>query len=293
MDAAIQEQLRQRYLTAMGVTSWLPVRSLPGAAASATWRWSELAPAGAGAQGSRAEARSPASAVASGPAAGTGSSAVAAATRQRPQAASAAIQQLLSTQPVAVPVAQPEPRTGVDSADPSATSAPPAAPATAVTEALPVPRFRLALVGYADCLVVNELPLQGLEGYTAGHQQLLSQILASIGLGQGDPQLQLFAWPVINSPHIDQGAAVARAGLGNLITRWQLPETVPALLLGRQAAEFVLPPEYGGSLDEPGRVADRPCLVAASLNEMMRVPSLKAELWRQLLQLRSLLAVAN
>ena len=36
METAAQEQLRQRYLAAMGVTPWLPLKALPGAAASPT-----------------------------------------------------------------------------------------------------------------------------------------------------------------------------------------------------------------------------------------------------------------
>lgn len=273
-QAQQQEQLRQQYLAAMGVTAWLPVRALPGAAASPVWHWS-----------SRDEpAVRPRPAVQPQPHTQLPP-------QQEPSVAKPAradIRQLLAdpslrseAPPPARPAAEP----------PAAPAEPEAAPSVVESPSrsrAPVPRFRLALIRYSDCLVVDELPLQSLQGFSPAHRALLARILASVGLGGSEPRVEAFAWPLVNAPHVDQGESVARGGLKTVLWRAQQGAVLPLLLLGETAAHYVLDPELPrtpGSWCDSG---DAPwSLVSHSLGELLKVPGRKQELWQHLLPLRS------
>ncbi len=276
MQPATAEQQRQRYLVTMGITPWLPVRALPGAASSPEWDWqrcdTDASPArpAAAAESVQASAQPVASARAGSERA----------------APTAAIQQLLAAPASVAADARPEPAVVAEKQpSPSETQH-----TSAAEEPLPVPRFRLAFVGYRDCLVVTDLPMDVIQGFTGSHQKLLDRILASVGLGEGEPRIKLFAWPVVSSAHVDQSAPVARAGVNGIIRRLQNDNGLPVLLLGSQAAEFVLQPGEPERATSPAVLNDRPVLVSSSLNELMRVPGQKRELWLQLLKLKPLLS---
>ncbi|MEH6626979.1 MAG: hypothetical protein V7739_11075 [Motiliproteus sp.] len=319
-SAAVQEQYRQKYLAAMGITPWLPVRSLPGAACSAEWQW----------RAQDAEAAKP---IVSGPSEGSiansavtnsvvsnSNGSVTSGTGSRARAATSAIQELLS-EPLTAESGSRLPQPAADGHSTAAQTVASVQISTAAgspVEALSqskiasgddaarakevvanephigsVPRFRLAVIAFGDCLVVNELPLDVLQGMTALHQQLLERILMSVGLGSGSAHTQLLAWPVVNSSHVDQGVEVAQAGVANLLSRMQSSARIPLLLLGEQAWRFGLQqkPEY--ELISPIMLNNRPVLASVSLNQLMRVPGTKRELWHQLLKLKQLLSVES
>ncbi|MEH6824125.1 MAG: hypothetical protein V7629_09485 [Motiliproteus sp.] len=302
MIAIQQEQLRQQYLAAIGVTLWLPRRALPGAAASPTWRC-QAARSGAGA---RLEAAvTDASADSSAP---------------RPVANTAQIRELLP-RPV-------EAGSAAALVHPSAVTAPPVSQAAAIAAELQssatvetdarvkpgaevvaqvkqglesglgpkvaastVPRFRLAMIGYSNCMVVTELPTSQAQAWSGQHQQLLDAILTAVGLGDGSQasaNVCEFKWPLDPLARFDQSAPIARHALQVAVAREQQAAHSVLLLMGSSAQQYLLPPEQdvaqGQLIDYQGRSA----LCCHGLNEVLRLPGLKAELWRQLQPLRKL-----
>ncbi|HEY5718020.1 MAG TPA: hypothetical protein VIS52_05950, partial [Motiliproteus sp.] len=132
---------------------------------------------------------------------------------------------------------------------------------------------------FDDCLVLNDLPLDPQLQVSPQHHQLLRAILAAVGLGAGSAQLRTLSWPMfaVDSGH-EQGADVARMMLREEAGFDQLPAAWPLLLLGDQAGQYLL--------DDGERSA--PVVRGPSLNEMLRIPTRKAELWRVLQPLRGL-----
>ncbi|WP_207063810.1 hypothetical protein [Motiliproteus sp. SC1-56] len=272
------EQLRQQYLAAMGITSWLPVRPLPGAAASPAWEWLSAAPAVQQPLPESTPAAAAAPAVDS----------------PRPAASRVGtkpdLKQLLDVSGLRAEKPAPSPSPASPPVTPSApVSSPESEPEGTVQKAAgEVPRFRLAMIRYEDCLVVDELPLQSLQGFSAAHRTLLGRILASVGLGQGEPQVQAFTWPLVNAAHVDQSEAVARGGLRTRLWRMQQGGALPLLLLGQQAARYTLAPDEATSPGSWSESGEAPwTLVSHSLGELLKVPGRKRELWQHLLPLRN------
>ena len=306
MDLLSREQQRQQYLGTMGITSWLPVRPLSGALPSPEWQWEkiELQTSGrssnsqvdAGSSAIQQKSGQPSISVSNASivkavlAENSETSSVSAPplslTKASPvgfQAPTAAIHQLLSDDRATlseVASVRPSAESEVGVSEEQEASSPAREPQSAV------PRFRLAFVGYKDCLVINEMPIDVVQGFTAIHQALLDRILLSVGLGGGEPNIQLFAWPVVNSTHVDQGHSVARAGVKKMISRFQLAGSVPLFLLGEQAETYAMPERSSESIEGHGATLDRPVLAASSLNQLMRIPGQKRELWHQLLKLK-------
>ncbi|MCW8884538.1 MAG: hypothetical protein OQK12_04675, partial [Motiliproteus sp.] len=216
-----REQCRQQYLAAMGVTSWLPVDALPGAAPSPQWVWESEQPGSIDQQAvsgpspeSQATAANQAS-LSGSPATLPVTSPVAADTPRAGAAdakrTTAALQQMLSSEssssaaksrsvePIVpeTPAVNSAPAEQLSNNSPIPESELPIPKGDIVAEEPVVPRFRVAVLAYEDCLVVNELPLDVLQGMTTKHQQLLQRILGSIALGKGSPKVQLLAWPVV------------------------------------------------------------------------------------------------
>ncbi|WP_210396683.1 hypothetical protein [Motiliproteus sediminis] len=261
MTLTSDEPLRQRYLAAMGITPWLPTRALPGACPSPRWHWQPLDPLPAVGE---VKAQAPV-------APATAESRVS----QKPAADSARVDVRsligvsdLSSNPVK-PVAPQEATPA-----PVTPSSEPAAPLMSA-----IPRFRLLLVRYADCLVLDDLPLDPSQPVTPQHQSLLAAILASVGLGGDVLKSHIVSWPMFaaDSGH-DQGADVAAMMLRNEAGFDQLPPQLPLLLLGEQAGTHLL----GEQADYQGPVVRGP-----SLNEMLRIPARKADLWRALQPIRN------
>ena len=256
-----QEQLRQQYLAAIGVTSWLPTRVLPGAAPSPEWAWQDHSQPDTQPQRSvEAEAVAPAPAA-------------------RPRNG-APLRQMLQT-------AEPELKTAEPPLEqPSA----PATPAEATQVAPPtgsatVPQFRLTLVSYNDCLVITELPLN--QNWSELHQQLLDRIVAAVGLGLSRLGWHEFHWPMDPRANFDQSEPVARRALAMELNRLSQPEQTTWLLMGSQAAQFSQEWEQTPALGELVQQPERRILHCQGLNEVLRVPGMKAELWCQLQPLRT------
>lgn len=297
-STAQQEALRQQYLQAIGITTWLPTQAMPGAANRVQWRWQSADAAASAETGPTVSEEQAVTAAASHQVGNT------ATTASRPVSrAQDVLAQMRGETEASRPTpatADAEARQETDArATPAATASAGQAPATAApvpaaqndikapaqsSASLPPPRFRLLLAAYADCLVACDMPQQRPQAQSADadrHYHLLAAILQSIGLGQGEAHFHQFDWPFINSDHIDQGPEVARQGLADVMGRMPAAADVPLLLFGVQAAEYVLP--VGAQVAEaPWQQDARWCLAAPSLHELMGVPGLKRELWQQL-----------
>lgn len=312
---AAQEQLRQQYLAAMGVTSWLPRQSLPGAAPSPQWRWLDsTSSSGAAAsdtktQPGRSTPTSAVSGVAQARSALAGLMSARPSTPSGPQAkqqisagaapSEAGIVQTSIAQPVtsglqpSEPTTESKPSPVTNSIDQGKT-----APVEAVTASLTrqlsvstgeIPRFRLALLAYDHCLVVTELPLRHAQPWSETHQQLLTAIVAASGLAQAKQAptaYREFTWPMDPAAVFDQSEKVARHALEVELAEVRLPEQRALLLMGASAARYLMPsdqsPQQGVLLGDD----QRQVLCCHGLNEVLRLPGLKAELWRQLQPLR-------
>jgi len=260
------EPLRQQYLAAMGIRSWLPRHALPGARPSPLWCWQSLPEDAA----SPAVARS---AVVAAPTAERQTVAQEASPRDRAERPRIDVRALLGAGDNAAPAPAPEPPR--EAALPAEAEAPTAAQVQPIPAVDPsaIPRFRILLARYANCLVLNDLPLDPKQPVSPQHHRLLNAILAAVALGGGEARLNTLSWPMFAaaSGH-DQGVAVARLMLREEAGFESLPEGLPLLLLGSQSGSFLVDGEsYGG-----------PVIRGPSLNEMLRIPTRKAELWRQL-----------
>jgi hypothetical protein len=153
-----------------------------------------------------------------------------------------------------------------------------------------IPRFKLALVAYPHCMVITELPLRHAQPWSDSHQRLLGEIVAAIGLadrGQHPSNYREFHWPLDPAASFDQSESVARHALEVELDSMRQPEQQALLLMGRSAAQYLLPVD---SVPESGVLVEinhLPALCCHGLNEVLRLPGLKAELWRQLQPLRS------
>jgi hypothetical protein len=273
-----REQVRQSYLSAMGVTTWLPTRSLPGAPESPLWRWTTR----------RVSADKP------GVPAKVAVSTGAPVKKQLPRVEDRGLDAPDSSKQPSVdlrqllqdPVGHSAVETRQTAPELSAPEPPRALRSAATAE---IPQFRLALIGYPGFLVVNELPLETLYGLTAHHQKFLGDIL--LALGYREPQVlqvQEIVWPMINNPFHDQGHQVAHDAVVGLVHRLeQRCAATRMLLLGQQAGRFVL-----GAEVEPGRLLTLDSgikgVCSCSLNEAMKRPGGKRELWHHLQPLRRL-----
>lgn len=288
-----QEQLRHQYLSALGISSWLPRAPLPGAAPSADWVAEFRYPAAAG--GAEAlDWGDDAVAVDEG-------DTTAAAADVAPVAAPAGM-----SQPAVVPRAAARPSRAalaqVEALDdnprrPSVAPAPvQAAAATAETAAAvrqnagPAPRFKLAFVLAGGWLVIDSLPPQSPQGFGNSHQRLLGGVLRALGVSEAQTEASLLSWPMLASQTLDQGAdEAARAVQRKLTLTLQAQAEVRplhgALLLGEAAARWVL--EREEELDALRGIrftlrAGLPCVCSGSLSQALQLPEFKAQLWRDL-----------
>ncbi|MFT5722683.1 MAG: hypothetical protein ACI9W6_003017 [Motiliproteus sp.] len=312
------ERLRQQYLAAMGVTLWLPRQVLPGAAASPVWRWQAATPAASSAvqaaelttvsarpvthnaplrqlvQGAKAAAGvqpAPAAVAAVSPAAAVpvGVSTPASVSKAKAKAkavpehqapdAGAAVDALVLKSAAG-------PEVDVHAAVKTVTDSARALPSSAA-----VPRFRLAMLSYSDCLVVTEMPTSNAQVWTYEHQQLLNAVLAAVGLG-GSPQassgLYEFQWPLDPRARFDQSEAIARHSLEVALADVLQTSHRVLLLMGKSAQAYLLPSAQLGVSGQLIEHQGRSALCCHGLNEVLRLPGLKAELWRQLQPLRKL-----
>ena len=314
---AAQERLRQQYLAAMGVTSWLPRQTLPGAAPSPKWQWVDAGTAEAESLLSSASGASPTSTTAvSGVSqarsalAGLMSKPSQSAGAKKSSSSSVSVPQAsVQTLPDSTSATQSQASSLADTGLPRPKTEPvsdvathPAVQATAsLTRKLSVragemPRFRLALVAFQHCLVVTELPLRHSQPWSGDHQTLLYAIVAAVGLDgarQGTPNYREFHWPLDPAAAFDQSEAVARHALEVELAEVRSPGQRALLLMGASAAQYLLPLDHSV---EPAVLLgneQQQILCCHGLNEVLRLPGHKAELWRQLQPLRQFTATLS
>ncbi len=143
-----------------------------------------------------------------------------------------------------------------------------------------VPRCRLEVIALSDTQwVIADLPHFEVGGFTRFHQQLLQDIVRSIGWPLTMEQRRGFHWPLIDNGSIDQGSTVAHDTLHYWLQRderWQRSSQL--MLLGPQAISLVL-----NESREPGAVIThegKTLLLCHSLNALMKLPELKRDTWR-------------
>jgi hypothetical protein len=281
----------------MGVTLWLPRHPLPGAAPSPEWRRqpleaglpSRLRPSAQSGVAARIETSHARAEVVGRPDTDP-SHANPTPTDKVP------LRQLL--QGGASPTAPTSSDTASKPADLSplngsrgAAEEPPATAPVAASPAIPeaAPQFRLALISYSDCLVITELPTRQNLPWSEQHQRLLNAIVAAVGLGGGSQVVggvREFIWPMDPQARFDQSAPIARQALQVELASVQQTSHRVLLLMGARSAEYVLPHEQTLALGQWGDCQGLPTLCCHGLNEVLRLPGLKAELWRQLQPLR-------
>ena len=157
-------------------------------------------------------------------------------------------------------------------------------------------KFRLvALAPNDECLVIAEMPHSGLNQFSRFHHRLLNDILRSIHIKpQPEPHMSEFVWPLGNvglMGHMDQGdTAAADAVCAFLSNQFGLSRRKLVLLFGAAAARFVIDPER--TFEDlrglqTGLHAQQYFVASHGLNELMKLPSLKAETWKDLQALLS------
>ena len=323
---AQQEQLRQQYLAALGVDCWLPRQALPGAAPSPQWQWQStlsaqapqpaVAPSGSDTvaeekPASRPKAGQPLRALLDAKPAATSEPVVAEASIREPavsatsdvglksastaaaslEAASMASSTQIESQGLlqAKAVADtPEQSAGSEDARGFESIQSTAAPIQQALENAKFPSFRLMLLGFGEYLVVTELPSNSSHGWSEQHRCLLVAVLRAISAKADtlEPdQLSEFSWPLDPMASFDQSEAIARRALAIEVGKFEQPERNTWLLMGQAALRCV----SDQVVLEPGQLHSmnaRRVLAVNGLNEVLRIPGLKAELWQQLQPLR-------
>ncbi|OED50487.1 hypothetical protein ACH42_01085, partial [Endozoicomonas sp. (ex Bugula neritina AB1)] len=165
---------------------------------------------------------------------------------------------------------------------------------TIIKRANPEPatsKFRLVtLAPNDDCLVIAEMPHSGLNQFTRFHLRLLNDILRAIGhTSTTKAPMSEFIWPMGNTGlmgQMDQSdSSAADAVCAYLSNQFGLARRKVVLLFGSAAARFVIDPtrhfdELRGV--QPGMHVEQLFAVSHGLNQLMKLPSLKAEAWRDL-----------
>ena len=162
-------------------------------------------------------------------------------------------------------------------------------------------RFRLALIPVSPTLsVIEQLPWLGNGQLPAAHLRLLWHILQSLGLSVTPEHLSAlpFQWPILSAAGFDKGAGAARAAL-----RAFVEQHIPAegsgtghpaqghclLMLGEGLAQALFAENQESSLAS-GVLLPLPehwqLLTTLSLDQVLRLPTLKSTLWRDLRPLR-------
>ena len=165
-------------------------------------------------------------------------------------------------------------------------------------------KFRLVVQTISnECLVVAEMPHSGLNQFTRFHQHLLDDILYALHLNrehlkQGHPPpVREFIWPISDNRGLmsqlnQDDDAATDAVCAYLSNQFGLAHHKVILLLGQSAARFVIDPHK--SFDalrgiQKGTHSQQVFAVSHGLNELMKLPHLKAEAWQDLAPLQSIL----
>ncbi|MRI32198.1 hypothetical protein EOPP23_04200 [Endozoicomonas sp. OPT23] len=158
-------------------------------------------------------------------------------------------------------------------------------------------KFRLVSLSVnEDCLVIAEMPHTGLNQFSRFHQRLLNDILRALDIPapQQNYEFSEFVWPMeslglMTHLSMDDNNA-ADAVCAYLSNQFGLARRKVVLLFGQAAARFVIDPQR--NFDElrgiqPGLHAEQYFVASHGLNELMKVPALKSETWKDLSPLKS------
>ena len=157
-------------------------------------------------------------------------------------------------------------------------------------------KFRLVVQTVSnECLVVAEMPHSGLNQFTRFHQQLLNDLIFALGIQQTSPQpAREFVWPISDNRGLmgqlnQDDEAAADAVCAFLSNQFGLAQHRIVLLLGQAAARFVIAPDK--VFDDlrgiqEGTHSQQVFAASHGLNELMKLPHLKAEAWQDLAPLQ-------
>ncbi|WP_448217950.1 hypothetical protein [Endozoicomonas sp. 2B-B] len=263
MQGRISEQTRQHYLDAMGIQTWFPSQILPNALPPRAFDFPEEEPVEAYKPGQLTVSSHPSSAPLSEGATGASSA-----------------KDLLGISSRVETKQDPEPAPSVKQ--------------NIITEPRPIEisKFRLVtLAANEHCLVVAEMPHSGLNQFSRFHLRLLSDILRAIQLPAGSETLPFseFVWPLGNAglmEHLSQDdSAAADAVCAYLSNQFGLARRKVVLLFGQAAARFVIDPsrqfnDLRGL--QTGLHSNQYFIVTHGLNELMKLPALKSEVWQDI-----------
>ncbi|KEA64407.1 Periplasmic protein TonB [Marinobacterium lacunae] len=275
------EQLRHQYLEAIGISSWLPRTSLPGAAPSQPWveRFRYPMPEGMDEFPGFDETDDVSPAPETPDAVIASERPTESAETARAQARASIAPLIESDTRAKAPPAQSVPVGAVPES---------ASPAPAVRRGPPAqaPRVKLAFVLAGDLLIVDSLPPAARQGFSGQHQRLLAGIARALGVGDQPSDASLLSWPVLAGTTLDQGPEeLKRAVRRKLEITLQLRRVTRALFLGESAAQWMLEREETLDALRGIRFSLRPelhCVASVSLSQLLQLPTLKAELWRDL-----------
>jgi hypothetical protein len=151
-------------------------------------------------------------------------------------------------------------------------------------------RFNLAFLVYSDLLMISELPLHEHKIITPPQLRLLKSVRLSLGYSASEPaQTFIMNWPLVENNKIDQGEDAAFVAVQAQLKK-QMEKYKPKYLalFGSAACRYIL--GLTTSFDDVrGKLIANETLCAAitySVNELLKVPSLKSSAWHDLQDVR-------
>ena len=174
----------------------------------------------------------------------------------------------------AQPPAEATPTRPASAADPGAESA---GPQVVRSKAAPVPRFALSLSVVGDYLIADTLA-RGLSQPTDSGQQLLLNILATLGVGAADVRTHhVVQWPLFTNRKVDQGLDQARVYVDEKLDQF-IRQYQPSMMLSFGAVM----PKLQGWQQPQGDYGDLPWVGLPSLYQMLNEPMKKAICWHRI-----------
>lgn len=141
-----------------------------------------------------------------------------------------------------------------------------------------------------DIVVLNQLPTVGNGQLPPVQQRLLEQIARALGLqseGRLFDAIHLFQWPMLDIVGVDNSIEAARAALVAFVDAHCQQALSSLILMGGFLSDEVFP-DQGAEGSEKSIGAKFNCKVVKtySLDQLLKMPGLKAELWLALTGLR-------
>lgn len=258
-----QEVRRQAMLQVMGLDVWLPRQQLPHAPPSLEWllNWQPAADTPTAKPATSAPVPTQIAAAPAQP--GTAKEQLARVRQSLQQEQTATSATPATTKPVTAP----------------------AAPETAIE----IPRFSLQLLRSGSCLFLVDLPMG--EPFQARDPEylLFKDLLRAAGLGQQPAMLrnaEPIRWPLLsnNAASMEQDATLARDFVREIILLESSQQSTSLVwLLGANAVKFANQQDAEAEIFSLSPLQGQTqCWNLPGLEDLMRQPQLKAELWRSM-----------